>query len=76
MKASGMCGSDLHQYRRPKSGGEAIGALAIKLPLPPGALATLWQAGDRFYRRLSEDLSRAFMKPPMRGSSIAMATST
>jgi hypothetical protein len=25
MKASGMCGSDLHQYRRPKSGGEAIG---------------------------------------------------
>ncbi len=22
MKASGMCGSDLHQYRRPKSGGE------------------------------------------------------
>jgi D-arabinose 1-dehydrogenase-like Zn-dependent alcohol dehydrogenase len=27
MKASGMCGSDLHQYRRPK-GGEAIGGLA------------------------------------------------
>src|ERR1700759_5604202 len=27
MKASGMCGSDLHQYRRPKSGGEAIGGL-------------------------------------------------
>jgi propionyl-CoA synthetase len=25
-----------------------IGALAIKLPLPPGALATLWQADDRF----------------------------
>src|SRR4029077_15544332 len=24
MKASGMCGSDLHQYRRPK-GGQAIG---------------------------------------------------
>ena len=48
MKASGMCGSDLHQYRRPKSGGEAIGALAIKLPLPPGALATLWQADDHF----------------------------
>jgi threonine dehydrogenase-like Zn-dependent dehydrogenase len=30
MKASGMCGSDLHQYRRPKSGGEAIGALASR----------------------------------------------
>src|SRR5258708_24988104 len=27
MKASGRCGSDLHQYRRPK-GGEAIGGLA------------------------------------------------
>ena len=26
MKASGMCGSDLHQYRRQK-GGEAIGGL-------------------------------------------------
>jgi propionyl-CoA synthetase len=26
----------------------AIGALAIKLPLPPGALPTLWQADDRF----------------------------
>jgi propionyl-CoA synthetase len=25
-----------------------IGALAIKLPLPPGALPTLWQADDRF----------------------------
>jgi len=29
------------------SAGE-IGALAIKLPLPPGALPTLWQADDRF----------------------------
>jgi threonine dehydrogenase-like Zn-dependent dehydrogenase len=28
MKASGMCGSDLHQYRRPK-GGAAIGGLAV-----------------------------------------------
>jgi propionyl-CoA synthetase len=25
-----------------------IGAIAIKLPLPPGALLTLWQADDRF----------------------------
>jgi len=25
-----------------------IGALAIKLPLPPGALPTLWQADDRY----------------------------
>ena len=29
MKASGMCGSDLHQYRRSKSGGEAIGGLPV-----------------------------------------------
>ncbi len=29
MKASGMCGSDLHQYRRPKSGGASIGGLAV-----------------------------------------------
>src|SRR5580692_1357628 len=28
MKASGMCGSDLHQYRRPK-GGAAISGLAV-----------------------------------------------
>jgi propionyl-CoA synthetase len=27
-----------------------IGALAIKLPLPPGALSTLWQADDNFVR--------------------------
>jgi propionyl-CoA synthetase len=25
-----------------------IGAIAVKLPLPPGALPTLWQADDRF----------------------------
>ncbi|MBV9539554.1 MAG: alcohol dehydrogenase catalytic domain-containing protein, partial [Acidisphaera sp.] len=25
MKASGMCGSDLHQYRRPRGGGQTIG---------------------------------------------------
>ncbi|MDQ2801512.1 MAG: alcohol dehydrogenase catalytic domain-containing protein, partial [Pseudomonadota bacterium] len=27
MKASGMCGSDLHQYRQPKGGGGGIGGL-------------------------------------------------
>jgi 2-desacetyl-2-hydroxyethyl bacteriochlorophyllide A dehydrogenase len=30
MKASGMCGSDLHQFRRPKGGGQATG-----LPMNP-----------------------------------------
>src|SRR5271170_8448733 len=29
MKASGMCGSDLHQYRRPKTGGASIGGLPV-----------------------------------------------
>jgi len=27
-----------------------VGAIACKLPLPPGALPTLWQARDRFYQ--------------------------
>src|SRR5215472_16995747 len=29
MKASGMCGSDLHQYRRPKTGSASIGGLPV-----------------------------------------------
>jgi propionyl-CoA synthetase len=29
-------------------GAGEIGALAVKLPLPPGALPTLWQADDKF----------------------------
>src|SRR5260370_8207237 len=32
MKASGMCGSDLHQYRRPKGQARATG---IPAPAPP-----------------------------------------
>jgi propionyl-CoA synthetase len=32
---------------RERKAGE-IGALAVKLPLPPGALPTLWQADDKF----------------------------
>jgi propionyl-CoA synthetase len=31
----------------PVAAGE-LGAIAIKLPLPPGTLPTLWNAGDRF----------------------------
>jgi propionyl-CoA synthetase len=34
---------------RERAAGE-IGALAVKLPLPPGALPTLWQADDAFVR--------------------------
>src|SRR5436305_13102306 len=36
MKASGMCGSDLHQYRRPKSGGDTGGLAAPTEPAIPG----------------------------------------
>ncbi len=38
-----VLGTDGHEVKR----GE-IGALAVKLPLPPGALPTLWHADDRF----------------------------
>jgi propionyl-CoA synthetase len=38
-----VLGTDGHEMRR----GE-IGALCLKLPLPPGALPTLWNADDRF----------------------------
>jgi len=38
-----VLGTDGHEMKR----GE-IGALCLKLPLPPGALPTLWNADDRF----------------------------
>jgi propionyl-CoA synthetase len=38
-----VLGTDGHEMKR----GE-IGALCLKLPLPPGALPTLWHADDRF----------------------------
>src|SRR5271156_4630386 len=36
MKASGMCGSDLHQYRRPKAGGDTGGLAASSDPVIGG----------------------------------------
>jgi hypothetical protein len=36
MKASGMCGSDLHQYRRPKGQARATGIPATDGPSLPG----------------------------------------
>ena len=36
MKASGMCGSDLHQYRRPRSGGATGGLAAPSEPMIGG----------------------------------------
>src|SRR6202035_1363021 len=49
MKASGMCGSDLHQYRRPKAGGETGGLAAPSSPTiaghePSGIVAAVGSA--------------------------------
>jgi propionyl-CoA synthetase len=45
-----VLGTDGHEVKR----GE-IGALAVKLPLPPGALPTLWHADDRFKQSYLEE---------------------
>ncbi len=60
MKASGMCGSDLHQYRRPQSGGATGGLAAPSEPtiaghepcgivaaIGPGVTAARAQVGQR-----------------------------
>ncbi len=53
MKASGMCGSDLHQYRRPKGGGPAATGLPVNpLPVivghePAGVVAAVGSGVDR-----------------------------
>ena len=45
-----VLGPDGHELER----GE-IGALCLKLPLPPGALPTLWNADDRFVQSYLEE---------------------
>jgi len=45
-----VLGTDGHEMKR----GE-IGALCMKLPLPPGALPTLWQADERFVSSYLEE---------------------
>ncbi|HXP74042.1 MAG TPA: propionyl-CoA synthetase [Stellaceae bacterium] len=45
-----VLGTDGHEVKR----GE-IGALAVKLPLPPGALPTLWHADERFKQSYLEE---------------------
>ena len=55
MKASGMCGSDLHQYRRPKSGGEAIGGLPVVSSHKKMWLARPAPAGKPCYQILPID---------------------
>ena len=52
MKASGMCGSDLHQYRRPKRGGSTGGLAAPTEPViaghePCGVVAAIGPGGHR-----------------------------
>jgi propionyl-CoA synthetase len=45
-----VLGPDGHEVKRGK-----IGALAVKLPLPPGALPTLWNAEERFKQSYLEE---------------------
>ena len=61
---SPRCGAGLGHARAGRRGRRSelkrgeIGAIAVKLPLPPGALPTLWQQDERFVRGLSQRLSR------------------
>ena len=49
MKASGMCGSDLHQYRRPKAGGETGGLAAPVVNDNSSSNGTSVKAGTFMY---------------------------
>src|SRR6185437_14994825 len=60
MKASGMCGSDLHQYRRPKGGTQATG---LPMPTRPVIAARL-MAGDDGTGRHRQAVSRAASSQP------------
>jgi threonine dehydrogenase-like Zn-dependent dehydrogenase len=52
MKASGMCGSDLHQYRRPKGGAQASGIPMREGPVIAGhePCASWWRSVPRSTR--------------------------
>ena len=52
-----------------------IGALVCKLPLPPGASPTLWNADERF-RKTYLAASRASTRPATRATSTRTATSS
>lgn len=59
MKASGMCGSDLHQYRRPKGGAQATGLPANPDPViaghePCGVVVALGSAVDAREARVGQ----------------------
>ena len=53
----------------------AIGALVVRLPLPPGALPTLWNADERFRETYLEQFP-ATTRPATRASSTRTATSS
>jgi propionyl-CoA synthetase len=69
-EAAGARGRMAHELKA----GE-IGALAIKLPLPPGALPTLWQADDKFVASYLSAFP-ASIRRPTPGSSMPTAIST
>jgi acyl-coenzyme A synthetase/AMP-(fatty) acid ligase len=52
-----------------------LGAIAIKLPLPPGTLPTLWNAEERF-RKSYLAISPGIMRPAMRAMSTRTAIFT
>jgi 2-desacetyl-2-hydroxyethyl bacteriochlorophyllide A dehydrogenase len=59
MKASGMCGSDLHQYRRPKGGAQATGLPTNPDPViaghePCGVVVALGSAVDGREARIGQ----------------------
>jgi acyl-coenzyme A synthetase/AMP-(fatty) acid ligase len=54
---------------------DTMGTIAIKLPLPPGCLPTLWQADERF-RESYSPRSQATTTPRMPASSTGTAMST
>ena len=59
MKASGMCGSDLHQYRRPKSGAQASGIPMRDGPViaghePCGVVVAIGSAVDASEARVGQ----------------------
>ena len=70
------CSTPKPRARRARLAAGEIGALAVKLPLPPGALPTLWQADDSFVAAYLQRLSRVSIRPPTPGSSTPTATST
>ncbi len=53
-----------------------LGAVVIKLPLPPGTLPTLWNAEERFVRSPISGPSRATTRPATPATRTRTATST